>query len=152
MKAYYVLGKSALPPHLEGEINKIIIELRKLKTKEQVLQRVYTIITKRYQGRRLHTMLKIFDLFSSSAQDLWNRTGFMHCTNQNFLIALLLIRSGKFKESDIKRKWTLYWGLTPHQYLDIKVQKSWIKVDGWSSAYGIGIGDYARWFHTGKPK
>lgn len=152
MKAYYVLGKSALPPRLDDEINKITTELRDLETKEQVLQRVYSIITTRYRGGRFHTLLKIFDLFSSSAQDLWNRTGFMHCTNQNFLMTLLLVKSGKFQESDIKRRWTLYLGLTPHQYLDIKIEKGWVKVDAWSSAYGIDIGDYAHWFHIGKLK
>jgi hypothetical protein len=150
MKAYYLFGKPKSAELLKGEIEMVVQDLRKLNTKEEVLEAAYKAITTRYEGKRFHTYIKIFDLFSDGIQDLWNRRGFMHCTNQNYLLHNLLVASGKFKNSDIKAKWTLYFGVSPHQYLQIKTGKNkFINIDAWSAAYGIKYGDYAHGFHTG---
>jgi hypothetical protein len=95
-------------------------------------------------------LTKIGHLFSSGIEDLWNRSGFLHCTNQNYLLALLLVKSRKFTENDIEPKWTLLWGLSPHQYLKVKVGDNYKNIDAWAARYGIGFGRYAHGFHTGK--
>jgi hypothetical protein len=148
MRAYYLLGKSALPDNLQSEIDDAILQLKSVRNKNEALKKAYELITRRYYGGRINTLLKISALFSSSAQDLWNRTGFMHCTNQNYLLALLLIKSGHFKEEEINRKWTLLWGFSPHQYLRVKQGAGWTDVDAWSATYGIEFGDHAHGFHT----
>jgi hypothetical protein len=149
MRVYYLLGKSKLPVEMRGEITQTVAMLQKLKTKEEVLKAAYSIITSRYNGQHIATLTRLTDLFSSGIQDLWNRSGFLHCTNQNYLLHYLLVKSNKFKETDIKAKWTLYWGFSPHQYLSIKLNdQKFINVDAWSAVYGVKFGDYSHWFHT----
>jgi hypothetical protein len=150
VKIHYIFGKSSIPTELKDDFNAEVVKLSKLNTKQQVLEQAYNAITTRYSGNRAKTIFRIFDIFAESAHDLWNRTGFMHCTNQNYLLSLLLINSGQFKVDDIKPEWTMYWCITPHQYLRVRLKKNqYVNVDAWSAKYGIKLGDYARWFHTG---
>ena len=138
-----------MPDELQEEVKLMVNKLKKLKSKEAVLAEAYSVITSRYEARRSKTVLRLLDTFSASSQDLWNRSGFMHCTNQNYLLALLLVKSKVFTEADIKRRWALYWGISPHQYLQVRLKgDNYINVDAWSAAYGIKLGDYSRWFHT----
>jgi hypothetical protein len=150
MRAHYLFGKSKLPQNYGHDLDKVVTKLSKLKTQKEVLNEAYSIIVNRYYGKRLYTQLKFFAVFSNGIDDLWKRRGFMHCSNQNYLLAFLLVKSGAFKTQDIKPKWTLYWGISPHQYLRIKLNDNkFVNVDPWSAAYGIGFGDYAHGFHTG---
>lgn len=149
LHAYYLFGPSPLPTELCVEIDAEIRQLSKIQNKEQYAKEAYNIITTRYDSDRIHTVLKAFDLFSASLQDLWNRTGFMHCTNQNYLLALLLIKGGHFTEADIKRKWGLIAYCSPHQYLQVRVSTNkWIDIDCWARHYGIGFGGHATGFNT----
>jgi hypothetical protein len=149
MKAHYLFRKSKLPKDLSGDINEIVSDLKKLNTQEEVLKAVYNIVTTRYHGGKIATYTKLFNILSSEAEDLWNRSGFMHCTNQNYLLTLLLIKSGKFKEEDIKPKWTNLYGISPHQYLEIRLDSRFVDVDAWAATYGIEFGDHAHGLHAG---
>jgi hypothetical protein len=150
MKAYYLFGKSKLPNSLSKEVDVAIRQIKLANTKEEAIQKAYKIITTKYRGRRMTTLVKIRSIFSEGTQDLWNRSGFMHCTNQNYLLAVLLVKSGFFKEEDIKLKWTMLWGISPHQYLRVMTNKNeYIDIDAWSAVYGIALGDHAHGFHTG---
>ena len=67
--------------------------------------------------------------------------------NLNYLFMIFLVKSG-FDYKDINPKWTLVYYLSPHQYLNIKINKKKpINVDSWGKSYGIKFGDYARGFH-----
>src|SRR5882762_4878861 len=120
MKAYYLFRKNPLPKELSVEIEGALTELKRYKTKESYLKAAYDIITTRYTGARVKTLSRLFDLFSNDVQSLWNRTGFLHCTNQNYLLVLLLVKGGMFNEEDIKLRWTVIW-FSPHQYLQVLV-------------------------------
>lgn len=75
------------------------------------------------------------------------KKGFLHCTKLNYLIRILLIKGGLFKEEDIELRWTSTWLIFPHQYLKVKINKNkFINVDLWGKAYGIPFGSYARGF------
>ncbi len=148
LRACYLFSKTPLPKTCPHEINSIILQLQKLQTKEQYLKGAYDFITNRYESRRLDTVFKVFELYSTSLESLWNREGFMHCTNQNYLLAILLVRSGLFAESDIKLQWALV-DLCPHQYLKIKLHdERWVEVDCWGRHYGVGFGNHAHGFNT----
>ena len=72
----------------------------------------------------------------------------MLCTQQNYVLRLLLVKSGKFKDSEIRIKWTLVAYISPHQYLQVKVGKgNWVNVDMWGSSKGVPFGDYSHGFH-----
>ena len=148
MKAYYLLRKSPLPVDLSKEIQGVLSSLGNNKGNETYLKAAYNVITTRYQGGRIKTFSRLLDLFSTSTQDLWNRMGFLHCTNQNFLLSLLLVRSGRFQEKDIKPKWTLMWFLIPHQYLRINLGSKVANVDPWAKGYGVPFGQHAKGFNS----
>jgi hypothetical protein len=150
MKADYIFGKQAYPEPLSQEMKFTTAYLSKLDSREAAATEAYRIITTRFEGNKLATITKISDLFSNGAQDLWNRTGFMHCTNQNYLLALLLISSGKFIDDDIERRWTNVWVFAPHQYLIVKVDETkYLEMDPWAAKYGIPLGDHVHAWHTG---
>lgn len=152
MKAYYLFGKSHLPEELSNEIRQALLQISNIDGKEEYLKAAYDIITTRYHGGRVKTILRPFDLFTNNVQSLWNRTGFLHCTNQNYLLTLLLVKGGKFKEKDIKPTWTLMWSFSPHQYLKVDVGNKIINVDPWSNRYGVPFGQHAHGFNTSVTK
>jgi hypothetical protein len=149
LKAYYLFRKNPLPQDVGSEISKELKLLQRAPTKELYLKEAYSLITTRYESGRLNTIFKIYELLSEGVQELWNRSGFMHCTNQNYLLSLLLVKGGYFKESDIKLKWTLISYISPHQYLSVRVDDNrWVSVDCWGRQYGVRYGDYAHGFNT----
>ena len=112
------------------------------------MRKTYSVLTKKYRGGRIKTYTRFFELFGFDAEKIWKKKGFLHCTNLNKLMRLLLARSGWFKEGDIRKKWTLIWYLSPHQYLRIRVGRdALVNIDLWGKPYGIQYGDYARGFH-----
>jgi hypothetical protein len=151
MKAYYLFGKSLLPTELSKEIQEVLDELAKIQDKKEYLRAAYDFITERFNSSRLKTIFRFWDLWVDDVENLWNRTDFLHCTNQNYLLSLLLLKSNLFSEKDIQLKWTRIWFFSPHQYLQINVGKETINVDCWGRSYGIPFGQYSHGFNS-KPR
>lgn len=149
MKFYNILNRPSSKETGSKDFEKEVAKLKKLDLKYDVLSSAYYYVIERYTSSRLEFFLKLPMLPVNSFRDLTSRKGFMFCTNQNAVLTSLLLRSGRFQRKDIKKKWTLYFGLTPHQYLSVKTEDGWINVDPWSSDYGLSIGDYARGLHIG---
>lgn len=126
---------------------KIISELKKSLDKKECLKKVYEILVTKYRGYRVKTYTKFFDVFKRDAGSLWNKNGFLHCTNINYLLRILLIKSDFFTENDIHLKWTQIWYISPHQYVQVHIDGAWINVDIWGYTHGIKLGDYAHGFH-----
>jgi hypothetical protein len=101
----------------------------------------------KYRGYRGKTWIKIFDIFENDINVLWSKNGFLHCTSINYVMRILLVKSGFFTEDDLRLKWTHVGYISPHQYLQVKVDEKLINVDIWAYAYGIKFGDYAHGFH-----
>ena len=140
--------KAKIPDQLPKEMEDIIKELKKSKTKKDCIKKAYSLLSKKYRGYKLYTYLRFFDLFVSDINKIWAKKGFLHCNLLNYLMRILLVKSGLFKENDIELKWTLIWYISPHQYLNIKInQNEFINIDLWGKAYGISFGDYAHGFH-----
>jgi hypothetical protein len=135
-----------LPEDLLAEID----TLSKLGTKQQVLDAAYTLLTQKYRGYRIKTLTRLPDLFDVDINHMWGKEGFLHCTNLNYLLKIMLIRSGKFTKKDIKFVWTLIYFWSPHEYVRVQLdQDQWVGVDIWAKAYGITFGDHARGLHSG---
>ncbi|MFH0923601.1 MAG: hypothetical protein V1825_02605, partial [Candidatus Falkowbacteria bacterium] len=120
----------------------------------------YEILIAKYRSQRIKTYTKLFNVFSNDIDKMWSQTGFLHCTNMNYLMRTLLIKSGFFNDSDIALKWTMVWYISPHQYIQVNMGMSpnallsrnsqnnkKINIDIWGKSYGIKFGDYARGFH-----
>lgn len=140
-------SKTSLPNLLPEEMEKVVNQLKQSLNKEDCLRKTYDILIKKYHGCHFKTYLKLYEVFSSDIYKLWKKKGFMHCTNINYVMRILLIASGFFKEEDIRLKWTLIWYVSPHQYLQIKINGKWLNIDVWAYAHGIKFGDNAHGFH-----
>lgn len=138
-----------IPTNLPQEMETIVELLRRTNSQEECLQKVYELLTKKYHGNRIKTLLHLFELFSRSLEELWSRNGFMHCTNLNWLLRTLLVKSGHFSAQDIRTHWTLLWYVSPHQYIQVKLNSGeQVNIDVWAETYGIPFGDYAHGFHA----
>ncbi|MBU1000149.1 hypothetical protein KKE78_01990 [Patescibacteria group bacterium] len=84
--------------------------------------------------------------FETDPNKLWLQTGFMHCTHQNFLLRVLLIKSNWFPKEDIQLGYSLVWHISPHQYLKIKMNNKFIAADPWNHGFGIPLGYFATGF------
>lgn len=147
MKNYF-LSKTKMPKDLPKKMQEIINELKQLSSQEQCLQKSYEVMTNRYRGYRFRTYTRLFQVFTFNIQKLWSRTGFIHCHNANYLMRILLVKSGFFNNNDIKNKWTLIWYISPHQYLQVKLHNNrYVNIDIWGAVYGVKFNDYAHGFH-----
>ncbi|MEK7155354.1 MAG: hypothetical protein AAB734_00585 [Patescibacteria group bacterium] len=104
--------------------------------KHDFLRRCYEHVTKKYYGSRVKTVTHFWTAFKNPVNQ---SPGFMPCTNQNYLLRLMLVKSGRFQESDIKVK-VIPLNLFVHQYLRVRVGGEWIDVDPWSSFIGVPLG------------
>lgn len=147
-KAHYLFGKTSLPKDIDSSTSQVLNELQNVTNRELYLKDAYSLVSKRFEGGRVKTFSRIWQLFSVSIEDLINRSGFMHCTNQNYVLTNILVKSGLFDEKDIKPRWTLVWYCTPHQYLQVTIGKETYTVDCWARHYGIPFGSYAKGFNT----
>lgn len=137
-----------IPASLPPDMQSIVQALRLEKTQEDCVRHAYRVLTQKYHGNRLKTITHFFELFPRSMDELWARSGFLHCTNLNWLLGALLVHSGHFTESDIRAPWTLLHAIMPHQYLQVRMKDGrWIDSDIWAHVFGIPYGDHAHGFH-----
>ena len=132
--------KTPLPRKLPKELKLIIKEINKSKNKKEALKKTYKILTKRFYGQKGITYLLFHRLFYKDPLRLWDKKGFLHCTNFNYLMRIFLVNSKFFKEEDLELKWTFIF-ISPHQYLLINLKNEKITLDAWAANYGIKFGD-----------
>jgi len=141
--------KKLVPACLPEDIEEVALDLGHSDNKEECLRKTYDLLTKKYRGYRVKTYLRIFELFTNDLEKIWKKNGFLHCTNLNYLMRVLLVKSGCFKDGDVRQRWTTVWFLSPHQYLRVKLgENEFVNIDLWSHAYGIPFGKYAHGFNT----
>lgn len=134
--------------NIPADMQRVIGELKQAKNKEACLRQAYDTLTTKYCGGRGLTYTKIHHLAISDIEKLWNKEGFMHCTNINYLLKFLLVASGLFTEDDIIVRWTHIWYVSPHQYLKVRVKDNeYVNIDIWAKFCNIEFGDFARGFH-----
>ena len=113
-------------------------------------------MTQKYYGKRKATAKNFRQFLKTDIEKLWDMNGFMHCTHMNLILRNLLITSGLFHPKDIVSKWTVIWMFSPHQYLEVRVEKNRkINIELWGENYNIPFGNYTNGFRGGgtiKPK
>ena len=137
-----------IPEKLPKEMQLIVNKLKKSRNKYDCLRKAYYVLSRKNRGYKLRTYTRLPELFICNVNKLWKKKGFMHCTNINYLLRILLVKSGFFNEKDIKSKWTLIGYFSPHQYLKIRLNKNkFVNIDVWAKPYGIKLGDSAHGFN-----
>jgi len=136
-----------IPLIIQREVNKL------RGTPEDVLRQAYNIITSRFKGGGGSTFTQFSKMMWKDMSKAWNDKGFAQCTTQTFFLRLLLVKSGRFREEDVKVKHQLL-RFNIHQYLLVRIKNKWVAVDPWARFKGIPLGrkiDY--WFtHKYNPR
>ena len=128
-----------MPEELEKEIKK----LKKTKTKLACLKKAYHFMANTFGKycKEYYYLIKLPRLAKKDVNNLWafkhSKNPFLHCTQHNFLLRVLLIKSKKFKEKDVGLVNIVQWPLSIHQYLVVKIDKKWIDVDVWYAKLGV---------------
>ena len=112
-----LFGKTSIPEKIPKSMEKAVKEISKCTSKKKALFKAYDIVTRRFQSYKLKTYTRVFDLLVNNIFELWKRTDFLHCTNLNYVLRILLVKSKHFSEKDIKLKWGLNNYFSPHQFL-----------------------------------
>lgn len=137
-----LLSKLPIPERLPEGMERVIMDLKQTKSKRECLERAFAIITTKYFGRKVWTYTRLSRAFTKNVATLWAREGFLHCHHQNYLLRILLVRSGKFTEQDIRQRFALYKHVSPHQYLQVNVgskeQERWVDADPWAF-HGVNL-------------
>ena len=143
-----LLFKSKMPDKIPESMQKEVDKLKKCKSKMDCLKKAYNIITTRYHGSTPQLILNYYDFLTTDVDKLWKRQGYLHCHYQNYLLRVLLVKSGFFKDEDILLKFTVTYGLSPHAYLKINAGDKFVFADPWFHYRGLPLGDHARGFHV----
>ena len=140
--------KLPIPNKIPDAMQKIAEELSRCVDKEDCLKRAHQIMTRKFRGYRFRTCTKIHLAFETDLKKLWSRDGFLHCHTMNYLLRVLLVKSGWFDDLDIQFGYSLVWYVSPHQYLRVRIgENKYINMDVWNHHYGKKFGDYAHGFH-----
>ncbi|MBN2142824.1 hypothetical protein JW711_05850 [Candidatus Woesearchaeota archaeon] len=146
-----LFSKEPLPDNIPAGMTAAIRKIKQAHPgKEDFLRASYLFLATKYQLKRLQVISKFYQLFIKDLDWAWNKKGHIHCTTLNFLLRIMLVKSGLFKDSDITIRLTSTWFTMAHQYLTIRISddKS-IDVDISMRDYGIPFGSHAGGFRCG---
>lgn len=130
-------------------MRELIGQMGRADSKAEALKIAYNELSSRYHGERIKTYSHIFSLLTHDINKLWKKKGFLHCNHINNLLITLLVGSGHFKKEDLKKRWTLVWYASPHQYMKVKLDNNTsVDVDIWGKNYGIPFGKHAYGFNS----
>lgn len=131
------------------DMEQIVTDLKRAKSKEECLNQAFEFVISNFKASRIKTYLLLHRLLITDVYDNWNTRDYLHCTNLNGILVHLLLESGHFRKNDVKRRWTLLYYLSPHEYLKVKMNKDKeTNVDIFGHFYGISLGDYAHGFNV----
>ena len=143
--------KLPLPENIPVEWQKEIDLLKsKSNSPEEFLTLTYNYLGQKYYSkshslfRRLRTFTNFSTLFIG-LDELYERTGFMHCTQLNFLLRIFLVKSGFFKEDDIRLR-HMFFDFFIHQYAQVKTRSHWLAIDIFDYSNGLKIGKHLKTF------
>jgi len=138
-------GSGPTPEKIPEDMERKIEELKdKANSPREFLELVFDYLGTRYHSERFNTLFKFHYLFKD-LEDIWSRTGFIPCNQSNFLMRIFLIKSGWFKDEEIRRQY-VFVNFVPHQYLQVKVDGEWIDVDVGEKYRGMPIGKHLKYF------
>jgi hypothetical protein len=139
--------KQPLPKNIPIALEKKIKEFSKSKDKELFLKKSFFYIVNKWSGNRINFVLQIHKAFRRDMNKIYSTRGYMHCTTMNYVLRVMAVKSGLFKDSDIELKMTQNWHIAPHQYLRFKISKNkFTTLDPWSYQYGLDYGTYSSSF------
>ncbi len=142
---YLGFTEEKIPERLPAGMQAKIDELKlKAGSAEEFLGLAYDYLGGRFRSERFNTFLKFGYLFKTVEQ-AWRMSGYLPCTVSNRLLKIFLVKSGRFKEADIRRR-HVFANFIIHQYLQVKVGGEWLDVDVGEKQRGMPIGRHLKIF------
>lgn len=146
-------SKQKIPNKIPKDFELKINNFSKGCEKEEFLRESFDFVAKGWGGSRFNLFWKFFRLFEKDIFEILNSKGYLHCTTMNFLIRVMGVKSGLFKDEDFELVWTNSWYIAPHQYLRVRIGKDkYLNVDVWNYQFGIDFGDFGSGFDSLKVK
>ncbi|MDD5331759.1 MAG: hypothetical protein PHE43_02975 [Candidatus Nanoarchaeia archaeon] len=144
-----MLWKKQLPDKIPFGMELWVEELNNSKSQEECLYKAYDMVTSKWRGGKYKTYSRFNWLFVSDLDKIWNQDSqYMHCMTFNYILRILLTKSGCFEDKNLKQKISMVCLISPHQYLDVTLKSgSHTYLDSWARAYGIEYGDYTSGFY-----
>ena len=134
-----------IPDKISRGMQQKIAELKALSTSpSDFLNLTYDFLGGKYHAERLKTILKFNYLFMP-LETIWLREGYLPCTQISYMTKIFLVKSGYFKEAEVRRKHT-FVNFVLHQYLQVKIAGRWIDVDTGEKQRSLPIGKHLKFF------
>ncbi len=148
----HFFAKEPIPPITNRDLQQAITRVKQAVSLMAAIQMALDIMADKYCSRHFMTYLLLYRLFEKDPNKLWQRSGFLHCTQQNYLLRVLLIKSGWLTENQIHLNYSLVWYISPHQFLRLILPTRPVAVDPWNYDQGVPLGCYAVGFGSRKLK
>ncbi len=143
----HFLKKEPIPEITDKSLQKEIELVKAARTKNEAIEQAMDSVTKKFKSGRFLTYALFWKTWETNPNKLWRRDGFMHCTQENFLVRVILVKSGWVKDEEISYGYGMVWYISPHQYLKIDLDgNKKTALDPWNYYYGAKIGTYASGF------
>jgi len=130
-----------IPRTMQTAIDKIN---KKTSSDLDFVKRSYELVNKRYTSEGRGVFKHPLRLFGRDLKKIWKTKGFQPCDAQNYILRVMLIKSKRFSEKEIKTRYSTYYLTWPHQYLKIKIKNRWYEVDLWGADHKIPFGKHLK--------
>jgi len=134
---YFGYRKDQLPQEIPPVLEQLIQQFSNDSANDfDFLEKTYEYITSKYKGSRIKTITNFWRAFQNPVNA---KAGFLPCNSQNYLLRLMLVKSGRFTENHIQVR-VVPLNFFIHQYLRVNIDGQWINVDPWSRFLNIKLG------------
>jgi len=130
-----------IPEKLPADAERFIRKNRR-KSKLEFMKAAFRLVDRKYASGRLGYFIHPERYFLKDFNKIWGIKGFILCDKQTYALAVLLVRSKKFKRREIIEEWSIELPY-PHNYLKIKLGNKNYCLDPWGHDHGARFGDYA---------
>lgn len=140
---YYFLVPDTIPDKIPAEMQKVIDKFNNESSDNlDFLKKAYDFVDARYTSPTKEYLRQPGKLFVKDIDTIWNTPGYSPCDKQNYLVKVMLVKSGRFNESDVKLM-LASCGMTPHYYLRVKLNSNYLDIDMWGAEHNYPFGSHA---------
>ncbi len=142
---HFKYQKISVPASIPESMQAKITELKnQANSPEAFLNLTYNYLGEKYRSERWNTLFKPHYWFKN-LDAIWQVAGFVPCHQSSFILKIFLVKSGFFKEDDIKIKLT-FLNFVIHHYLVVNINNKKIAVDVGEKINGMPLGKHAQFF------
>lgn len=135
--------KESVPRKIPSSLDAKIRDLKKKnKSPEKFSKAAYDLLRGKYHGSHALTFLRPDVVFSSNLGKMWARSGYLSCNQVNWILYIMLVRSGFFSEKDVRFRCTMTPRFMIHQYAEVLLRGKWFPVDVWASRFDRKFGEH----------